>query len=141
MPTILEQTTLFASEEHKKRFDDLMKVQMVTRPQIFKRETAVIYLVSALHYTKPEELFHPRGCHPMTEVAAERYASGELDERDAIVFLLALNLYNGIDGFKAMKVEGNATPYFFNCKLGKEAYLASEAMKIFHDGYDYKTIQ
>lgn len=141
MHTVTAETTRFISDEHKRKFEDLMKVQMVIRPKIFQREIAVIYLVSALHYSKPEELFHPKGCYPQLDVAITRYIIGELDMRDAIIFLLAQNLFNGLDEFESFGIEGNATPYHFACHLRDEAFLMAEATNLFMNGYDTRLIQ
>lgn len=141
MNTVTAETTTFISEEHQTRFNELMKIQMVTRPQVFKYETAVIYLISALHYDKPEELFESRGCYPKVDVAACRYLIGELDERDAIIFLLAQNLHNGLDEFEAFGIKGKATPYHFTCHLRNEAFLMTEATKLFMNGYDLRLVK
>lgn len=141
MSTVIAETTTFISEQHKARFHELMKIQMVTRPKIFKREIAVIYLVSALHYEKPEELFNPKGCYPNVDVAIARYIIGELDERDAVVFLLAQNLFNGLDEFESFGIQGQATPYHFACLLRDEAFLMAEATNLFMNGYNQMLIQ
>lgn len=141
METMTKEATRFIGEEHKHRFEELMKIQMATRPQIFKREMAVIYLVSGLHYQKPEELFHSRGCFPRVDVAIRRFEEGVLDQRDAVLFLLAHNLYNGLDEFESFGIEGKATPYHFACLLGREAFMIAEATKLFIDGYDITTIE
>lgn len=141
MSTVIAETTTFISEQHKARFDELMKIQMLTRTKIFNREIAVIYLVSALHYDKPEELFEPRGCYPKLDVAISRFVIGELDERDAIVFLLAQNLFNGLDEFESFGIQGQATPYHFACLLRDEAFLMAEATNLFMNGYNQMLVQ
>lgn len=134
------ETIVFTSGAHRERFEELMKEQMVLRPKIFKREMAFLYVVSAMSYPFSNDLFHQRGLFPEIEKATKRRQERVLSDSDAVLYALAINIYNGLDIFSEMELEGSATPYHFFCQLGKESFLIGEASQIFQEGYPLDTI-
>ena len=138
--TIANETT-FLNGKHEERFIDLMKVQMMIRPKIFRREYAVLYLISAMEYENINELFNEKGCYLNIDTACTNYLLEELTERDAIIFLLAVNMFNGSDEFESFGIDAKATPYHFATLLGSESMLMNEASNIFMNGYNLLLIQ
>jgi hypothetical protein len=131
----------FANNTHRERFEEWVTEQLKLRPALAKREMAVLYVLSAMAYPFNKELLHPRGCFPMLDVAVERYQENILNERDAVLFILAINLHNGLDAFSDFGMEETATPYHFHCKLKSDIYLMAEAFKIYREGYSIDAIQ
>ena len=130
----------FKNDSHRKRFEEAVTEQLTFRPAIAKRELAVLYVLSAMTDASQSELFNLHGFYPELEVAVERYRDNTLKERDATLFILALNLYNGMDAFSLFGIDEQSTPFHFHCKLKADIYLMAEAFKIYREGYPIDSI-
>lgn len=135
--TILEKVKdeRFLTTAHEIRFENALAEQQLIRGVISKRESAFLYALTAMETADREEFFNPLACYPDIEMAVSFYHRGRLSERDAVIFALAVNLYNGYDLFDSFEWEGASTPYHFICKLKDDSRLVGEAMKIFSNGY------
>ena len=130
----------FATNTHREQFEERVIEQQKLQTTLSKREMAVMYVFSAMAYPFNAELFSQMGCYPLLDIAVERYHENVLDERDAVLFILGLNLFNGVDAFLDFGMEGSATPYHFHCKLKSDIYLMAEAFKIYREGYPVDSI-
>lgn len=130
----------FTNDAHRSRFEEEITEQLTFRPTLAKREMAVLYVLSAMTDTDPSDVFNLRGFYPEIDVAVERYQENDLSERDTTLFVLALNLYNGMDAFSLFCIDEQSTPYHFHCKLKADIYLMSEAFKIYREGYPVDSI-
>ncbi|WP_442637657.1 hypothetical protein [Rossellomorea marisflavi] len=134
------ETSVFTSEAHRERFEELMKEQMVLRSKIFKSQMAFLYVISAIEYPFAKDMFHQRGMYPELDKMMTLRAEGVISDKDALLYAMAVNVFNGTDIFKEMRLEGNPSPYTFFCKLGSEARILGEASIIFSEGFDLTTI-
>lgn len=134
------ETSVFTSEAHRERFEELMKEQMVLRSKIFKSQMAFLYVVSAIQYPFAKDMYHQRGMYPELDKMIALRAEGVISDKDALLYALAVNVFNGADIFREMRLDGNPTPYTFFCKLGSDARIIGEASTIFAEGYDLNQI-
>ena len=131
------ETVKFKEQTHEQRFIELTQEQRAVRTTLYKREQAVIYILSAMNSPEYKSFLHERGCFPQLDVAVEQFEAGRLDERDVGLFCLAINLHNGQDVLSDFGLEGSATPYQFLCLLKDDISLMGEAMKIYREGYPF----
>lgn len=129
------ETVTFIGSTHEQRFLELLQEQRTARTTLYKREMAVIYTLSAMESPRFKEFLHERGCFPQLDVALEQFGTGDLNDRDAVLFALATNLHNGQDVLTEFGFEGSATPFQFICLLKADIYVMTESMKIYREGY------